>query len=155
MKIILFQPQIPQNAGNIVRTCSVTNTGLVMVRPFGFSTSRRQLKRAGLDYWNDVLIEEIDDLPAYLQDANRPFYFFSSKTTRKYTDFSYENDALLIFGNETAGLPPVFREKYPDRFATLPMKKDARCLNLANSAAIALYEALRQQNFSFAQAAQT
>ena len=149
MKIILFEPQIPQNTGNIVRTCSVTNTDLILVRPLGFSTVQRQIKRAGLDYWNDVVIEEIDDLGAYLENIGHPFYFFSSKVTKKYTEISYEKEALLIFGRETTGLPPIFKERYPNRFATLPMKNEARCLNLSNSAAIVLYEALRQQNFNF------
>ncbi|WP_068467068.1 tRNA (cytidine(34)-2'-O)-methyltransferase [Candidatus Protochlamydia phocaeensis] len=149
MKIILYQPQIPQNAGNIVRTCAVTGSDLIMVRPLGFSTQDRWLKRAGLDYWEGVKVSFIDDLPAYLSQQNAPFYFFSSKATKLYNSVSYSPDALLIFGSETTGLPASFFETWPDRFVKLPMVPHARCLNLATSAGIALYEAWRQQNFQF------
>jgi tRNA (cytidine/uridine-2'-O-)-methyltransferase len=149
MKIILFEPEIPQNTGNIVRTCAITNTSLILVRPLGFSTSKRQLRRAGLDYWDEVSITEIDDLFAYLQETTQPFYFFSSKGQKKYTDISYSLDATLIFGSETKGLSPIFHEKWPELFITIPMKEKARCLNLSNTVAIALYEALRQTQFSF------
>jgi len=145
MKIILFQPEIPQNTGNIARTCSVTQAGLMLVRPFSFSLSSRFVKRAGLDYWDDVKVEEIEDLEEYLQTTTHPFYFFSSKVEKSYTDVKYEEDSLLIFGNETSGLPSTFIERWPDRFVTIPMKKKGRCLNLSNSVAIAIYEVLRQQ----------
>ena len=145
MKVILFQPEIPQNTGNIVRTCGVTQTGLALVRPYSFSLSSRFVKRAGLDYWDDVTIEEIEDLERFLQSTTHPFYFFSSKVEKSYTDVTYEEDSLLIFGNETSGLPSRFFERWPDRFITIPMKKKGRCLNLSNSVAIAIYEALRQQ----------
>jgi tRNA (cytidine/uridine-2'-O-)-methyltransferase len=148
MKIILFQPQIPQNTGNLVRTCSATNTSLVLVRPLGFSTASRHLKRAGLDYWNDVEMIEIDDLPNYLQGCDVPFFFFSSKATKIYTQANYSSDSLLIFGSETTGLPASYFERWPDHFYTIPMNESARCLNLANSANIVLYEALRQTHFS-------
>jgi tRNA (cytidine/uridine-2'-O-)-methyltransferase len=148
MKIILYQPQIPQNTGNIVRTCAATHSGLILVRPLGFSTASRHLKRAGLDYWDGVDVQEIDDLDAYL--AEHPsFFFFSSKSTQPYTQAPYEPNSLLIFGSETAGLPPHLHTNWPDRFFTIPMVPGARCLNLANSAAIVLYEALRQTNFIF------
>lgn len=147
MKIVLFQPQIPQNTGNIVRTCSVTGCGLVLVRPLGFSITDRQLKRAGLDYWEGVNVEIIDDLESYLNSCNVPFYFLSSKSTKLYSDVSYGSNDLLIFGSETSGLPLHFNEKWPDRFVTIPMIPNARCLNLATSAGIALFEAMRQQGF--------
>lgn len=146
MKIILFQPQIPQNTGNIVRTCSVTGTGLILVRPFGFSTQSRHLKRAGLDYWEGVEVEEIDDLDVFLEETRSPFFFFSSKAPINYTTASYTRDCLLIFGSETAGLPAKYFEKWPDRFLTIPMRPGSRCLNLATSAGIALFEAIRQTN---------
>lgn len=149
MKIVLFQPEIPQNTGNIVRTCAVTGAGLVLVRPLGFSTSSKMLKRSGLDYWKDVSIREIEDLPAFLREENKPFYFFSSKVRTPYSRIKYTKDALLIFGSETKGLPACFRQNYPDRFLNIPMKKNSRCLNLSNAAAIVLYEAYRQQNFCF------
>ncbi len=147
MKIILFQPQIPQNTGNIVRTCSATQTGLVLVRPFGFSTQNRWLKRAGLDYWEGVDLEEIDDLESYLEKTDRSFFFFSSKCAQQYTEAPYDSQSLLIFGSETSGLPPRFIQRWPDRFYTIPMVENTRCLNLATSAAIVLYEALRQTQF--------
>lgn len=148
MIVILYQPQIPQNAGNIVRTCAVTGSSLIMVKPLGFSTHDRWLKRAGLDYWEGVDVSFIDDLESYLNTTTSPFYFFSSKAKQLYTSVPYPEDSLLIFGSETTGLPPQFHEKWPDRFVTLPMKKGARCLNLATSAGIALYEAWRQQGFT-------
>jgi len=144
MKIILYQPQIPQNTGNIVRTCSAAAAGLVLVRPLGFSTNSRHLKRAGLDYWDGVNVEEIDDLPAYLE--GKPFYFFSSRAERSYTDAAYPSDALLVFGSENAGLPDSFRKRWPDRFFRIPMPGQARCLNLSCAAAIVLFEALRQHH---------
>ncbi len=147
MKIALFQPQIPQNTGNVVRTCAVTGTGLLLVRPLGFSTQNRWLKRAGLDYWEGADVEEIDDLASYLEASPCPFFFFSSKCSRLYTEASYPSDSLLIFGSETAGLPSLFRERWEDRFYTLPMIEGQRCLNLATSAAVVLYEALRQNHF--------
>lgn len=155
MKVILYQPQIPQNAGNIVRTCAVTNCDLIMVKPLGFSTQDRWLKRAGLDYWEGVNVSFIDDLEEYLSANPNPFYFFSSKSTTLYTSVSYSPHALLIFGSETTGLPSRFFERWPEHFVTIPMKQGVRgpdlsnsgCLNLATSVGIGVYEAWRQQDF--------
>ncbi|MCE2982364.1 MAG: tRNA (cytidine(34)-2'-O)-methyltransferase [Parachlamydia sp.] len=147
MKIILYQPQIPQNAGNIVRTCAVTGSDLIMVRPLGFNPTDRHLKRAGLDYWEGVNVSFIDDLESYLDHHAGTFYFFSSKATKLYTEVKYDPSSLLIFGSETTGLPSKFHEKWNPHLVTLPMKKGARCLNLATSAGIALYEAWRQKSF--------
>ncbi len=147
MKLILFQPQIPQNTGNIVRTCSVTGASLILVPPLGFSTQSRHLKRAGLDYWEGVDVTEIDDLDSFLTTTFHPFFFFSSHAQKSYTEAPYTADSLLIFGSETNGLPPLFWEKWPDRFYQIPMRENTRCLNLASSAAIVLYEALRQTHF--------
>lgn len=147
MKIILFQPQIPQNTGNIARTCAVTGSELILVRPLGFSTASRHLKRAGLDYWSDVNVQEIDDLMAYLENSKDPFCFFSSKASQLYSDASYSTDHQLIFGSETAGLADEFWKKWPERFYRIPMQKSSRCLNLSCSVAIALFEALRQTKF--------
>ncbi|HEU64469.1 MAG TPA: tRNA (uridine(34)/cytosine(34)/5-carboxymethylaminomethyluridine(34)-2'-O)-methyltransferase TrmL, partial [Chlamydiae bacterium] len=113
-----------------------------------FSLSDRNLKRAGLDYFKDMKLEKIQNLETYLLDKQH-FYFFSSKATKTYSSITYEKDAILIFGSETTGLPKIFFEKYEDKFLKIPMKKNSRCLNLSNSVAIALYEALRQNNFSF------
>lgn len=149
MKIILFQPQIPQNTGNIVRTCAVTGSDLILVTPLGFSIEDRWLKRAGLDYWEGVSVQTIDDLDNYLRQSSENFYFFSSKATQHYTDINYKPNDLLIFGSETTGLPDYFHRTWPERFAKVPMVSGVRCLNLATTAGIVLFEGLRQQNFDF------
>ncbi len=144
MKIILFQPQIPQNTGNIVRTCACTGTELVLVRPFGFSINDRWLKRAGLDYWDHVSIETIDDLEDYLKNSNGRFFFFSSKASKLYSQVHYQKDDILVFGSETSGLPNHYFDLWPEHFVKIPMVSDVRCLNLATSVGIGLYEAIRQ-----------
>jgi|SRR3972149_6419182 len=148
MKVILFNPQIPQNTGNIIRTCFLTNTELYLVPPIGFSTSQKHLKRASLDYFEDFKIEKIEDLDLFLE-SQKSYYFFSSKATKRYDEINYEKETCLIFGSETSGLPKTYFEKYTDKFITIPMKKDSRCLNLSNSVSIALYEGLRQMSFNF------
>lgn len=150
MKIVLFQPQIPQNTGNIVRTCAVTGSGLILVGPLGFSVNDRWLKRSGLDYWEGVDVEILDGLEhleELLLTTPHAFHFFSSKAQLAYTEHQYHHNDYLIFGSETTGLPPSFADKWPDRFAKVPMLPEARCLNLATTAGIVVYEALRQQKF--------
>lgn len=147
MKIILFQPQIPQNTGNIVRTCSVTGSKLVLVHPLGFSTQSRHLKRAGLDYWEGVEVEQIFDLDSYLEASTTPFFFYSSKVKTNYTEAPYTPDCSLIFGSETSGLPARYLERWPEKFYTIPMLSGSRCLNLATSVGIALFEGLRASNY--------
>ncbi|MBA3602312.1 MAG: tRNA (cytidine(34)-2'-O)-methyltransferase [Parachlamydiaceae bacterium] len=147
MHIILYQPQIPQNTGNIVRTCSVTGASLGLVTPLGFSVTDRWLKRAGLDYWEGVELSFIDNLEAYLQTAPANIYLFSSKATKRYSDVAYNSNDWLIFGSETVGLPASLVKKYADQCLTLPMQQDARCLNLATTAGIVIYEAWRQLDF--------
>jgi tRNA (cytidine/uridine-2'-O-)-methyltransferase len=120
-----------------------------MVRPLGFKTSDRMLKRAGLDYWDGVDVNFIDDLEQYLDQLKTPFYFFSSHAEKPYTDIDFQLTDHLIFGSESSGLPSLYHEKWPDRFYTLPMKKESRCLNLSNTVSIVLYEAWRQQRFQF------
>ncbi len=146
MKIVLYQPQIPQNTGNVVRTCSVTGTDLVLVTPLGFSTQDRWLKRAGLDYWGGVQVVFVDDLPLFLKEQGATPYFFSSKATKLYTEVSYKDSDILIFGSENTGLPDEFRTLYPDSFVKIPQKEGSRCLNLATSVGVALFEAIRQTN---------
>lgn len=148
MNIILYQPQIPQNTGNIVRTCAVTGSSLTLVRPLGFSVTDRWLKRAGLDYWEGVQVSFLDDLEEYLRNLDTPFYFLSSKAKQKYSDVHYTANDTLIFGSETAGLPARFQEIWPEKFTTIPMVGGVRCLNLATSVGIVTYEAWRQQNFT-------
>jgi tRNA (cytidine/uridine-2'-O-)-methyltransferase len=147
VKVILYQPQIPQNTGNIVRTCAVTGASLGLVTPLGFSTSNRLLKRAGLDYWEGVAVSFIDDFIAYLEHCQEPFYFFSSHAKTPYTDVSFSLSDQLIFGSETSGLPELFHKRWPERFLRIPMQSGARCLNLANSVSIVIYEAWRQNQF--------
>lgn len=148
LKIILYQPQIPQNTGNVVRTCSVTGASLMLVHPLGFSITDRWLKRAGLDYWEGVSFSTLDNLEEflqYLETTANPFYFFSSKATKDYTEVSYSPHCHLIFGSESFGLPPILLERWPECFVKIPMLPTARCLNLATSVGIAVYEAIRQQ----------
>jgi tRNA (cytidine/uridine-2'-O-)-methyltransferase len=144
MQIILFQPEIPQNTGNIIRTCFLTGASLILVRPLGFSLSERQLKRAGLDYFKQFSFEEIDNLEEYLSQTKHPFYFFSSKVKTLYTSVNYSPDSILIFGSETSGLPSLYHEKYVNNFVTIPMKNSTRSLNLSNTVAIGAYEVIRQ-----------
>lgn len=146
MKIVLYQPQIPQNTGNVVRTCAVTGCSLILVRPLGFSITDRWLKRAGLDYWEGVNVQIIDDLQAALEEIPYPFHFFSSKATTLYTEKKYGQEDWLIFGSETAGLPAKYYERWPENAVKIPMLPGARCLNLATSVGIGVYEAIRQIN---------
>lgn len=148
MIILLVHPQIPQNTGNIARTCAATGTKLKLVPPLGFSLSDRQMKRAGLDYWNCVNVEEIEDLDHFLKVTKAPFFFFSTKAKKIYTDAVYPNNSVLIFGSETEGLAPKYHENYQEHFYKIPMLEGHRSLNLATSAAIVLYEALRQNHFN-------
>ncbi len=145
--IVLYQPQIPQNTGNIVRSCSVSGTKLILVNPLGFSINDRWLKRAGLDYWEGVEIEVIDNLEELLLGIKNPFYFFSSHATKRYSDIQYTLDDWLIFGSETSGLPGNFLNRWPEKFVTIPMRSKARCLNLSTTVGIALYELQRQLDF--------
>jgi tRNA (cytidine/uridine-2'-O-)-methyltransferase len=147
MKIVLFQPQIPQNTGNIVRTCSVTGNELILVTPLGFSVNDRWLKRAGLDYWEGVNVQIVDDLESLLQNTSDNFYFLSSKASTCYSEHTYGKNDWLIFGSETSGLPSEWSQRWPERYARIPMQPEARCLNLATSVGIVVYEAWRQQGF--------
>lgn len=147
MTIILYSPQIPQNTGNVVRTCSVTGRNLILVRPLGFNVNDRWLKRAGLDYWEGVSVDIIDDLESYLENFEYPFYFLSSKGKRCYSDTAFTPKDALIFGSETTGLPQVFHERWPEKFLTVPMVENSRCLNLATTVGIVTYEAWRQNSF--------
>jgi len=146
MKIILYKPQIPQNTGNIIRSCYATNTDLAIVEPTGFSLSNRQLKRSGLDYYLKTPVERIDDLAIYLENTSHPFYFFSSKATTCYYSVDFSDECMMIFGSETEGLPDYFFDRWPENFVTLPMPGPARCLNLSNAVAVAIYEKIRQDH---------
>lgn len=150
MKVVLWQPQIPQNTGNVMRTCAVTGTELFLVPPLGFHLTDRWMRRAGLDYWEEVSLEIIPEFEKWLVSQNAPFFFFSSRATTSYEQVVYPENSLLIFGSETSGLPDFLWEKWSTHFVKLPMipRPQARCLNLATSVGIALYEALRQNSFA-------
>lgn len=148
INIVLHQPEIPGNTGNISRTCAVTGASLHLIKPLGFDISDSALKRAGLDYWQylDVHIyEDLDDFFAKNNDGK--YYYFTTKARRRYTDVSYDGKVYLIFGKETKGLPEDLLLKHEERCVRIPMLGTLRSLNLSNSAAIAVYEALRQADF--------
>lgn len=150
--VVLYQPEIPPNTGNIARTCALTGTTLHLIRPLGFSIDDKSLKRAGLDYWHLLDLNVHDSLGAFFnQYPQGSFYFFTTHTTRNYAEVSYDEDCFLIFGKETAGLPESVHKDYPDRLVRIPMldKPGVRSLNLSNSVAIAVYEAYRQLGFPF------
>lgn len=145
LNIVLVEPEIPQNTGNIARTCAATGCKLHLVRPLGFSVDDRHLKRAGLDYWSLVDISYYDSFDE-LKDKYRDklFYYSTTKGSKRHTDVVYEKDCFLVFGKETAGLPKALLEENKEFCIRVPMINDARSLNLANSVAIVVYEALRQ-----------
>ncbi len=146
--IVLVEPEIPANTGNIARTCAATGTSLHLVRPLGFSTDDRTLKRAGLDYWHAVDIHYYDtfrEVKERFQD--RRFFCATTKASRHYSEFTYRDGDVLVFGKETKGLPADILEAHQDSLIKLPMTGAVRSLNLSNSAAITLYEALRQTGF--------
>jgi len=148
LNIVLVEPEIPQNTGNIARTCAVTGSSLHLVKPLGFSIDDKHLKRAGLDYWYLLDIhyhESLDDF--FKKYPEGDFYFSTTKAKRFYTDVKYTENSFLFFGKETAGLPESLLKKYQDRCIRIPMHSQARSLNLSNSVAIIVYEALRQLNF--------
>ena len=148
MHVVLYAPEIPQNTGNIARTCAATRTDLILIEPLGFQLSDKYLKRAGMDYFSMVdmtVLPSFDALMARFPDAR--YHFASTKAPRSYTDASYGPDDFLVFGCETKGLPESLLERVYDRCIRIPMRPDARSLNLANSVAIVVYEALRQQGF--------
>jgi tRNA (cytidine/uridine-2'-O-)-methyltransferase len=148
--IILVEPEIPPNTGNIARTCAATGTVLHLVEPLGFEISDRALKRAGLDYWPFVDLRIHRSLDGFMRDfAGRPMYFITTKGRRRYTEADFEEGAMFLFGKETAGLGEAILRENADRTLRIPMlpNERLRSLNLANSAAIILYEALRRRGF--------
>ncbi|MEW6182053.1 MAG: tRNA (uridine(34)/cytosine(34)/5-carboxymethylaminomethyluridine(34)-2'-O)-methyltransferase TrmL [Bacillota bacterium] len=148
MNIVLVEPEIPANTGNIARTCAATGTALHLVGPLGFSTDDKYLKRAGLDYWHLVKITYYNDFDELFQANHRAcFYFATTRAAVRYSSVSYPPDGYLVFGKETSGLPPQILETFSDRLIRIPVVSGARSLNLSNAVAIVLYEALRQQGF--------
>ena len=148
VNIVLVEPEIPQNCGNIARTCAATRSRLHLVRPLGFDISEKAVKRAGLDYWHMVDLRIYNSLDHFFAVNPRPdLWLATTKAPRDYTQADFRDGCWLFFGKETAGLPEWFRLAHRDRCVRIPMRADARSLNLSNSAAILAYEALRQQGF--------
>lgn len=149
--VVLYQPQIPSNTGNIARTCAATDTALHLIRPLGFSTDDKMLKRAGLDYWEFVNIFYYDSLEEfYEKNAGGSFFYLTKFGEKPHSSFDYsnpDNDYYFIFGRETTGLPKDVIEKNKDISLRIPMNDNVRSLNLSNTASILIYEALRQQNY--------
>lgn len=150
LNIVLYAPEIPQNTGNIGRTCVITNTRLHLIKPYGFSLNEKALKRAGLDYWHLLDVYEYSTLDDFMdKHSNDTIFFSTTKAHKFYTEVQYCDNAYIMFGRESAGLPAHIHENYKDRRIKIPMApiEEARSLNLANSVNIVLYEALRQQGF--------
>lgn len=148
LNIVLVEPQIPQNTGNIARTCAATGARLHIIRPTGFSVDDSKLKRAGLDYWHYLDITWYDHLEDFLlKTPDEAQYFFTTKGTHVYSDVSFPETAYFLFGREDAGLPESLLFAHPDTSLRLPMKGGLRSLNLSNTVAIAAYEFLRQHQF--------
>lgn len=146
--IVLHEPEIPQNTGNIARTCAATGASLHLIRPLGFEIDDKKLKRAGLDYWDKLDITYYDGLDDFLaKHPNAPVYCFTTKAPRKYTDIAYPKEVFLMFGKETAGLPEEFLHTRRDTAVRLPMREGLRSLNLSNTVAVAVFEVLRQYDF--------
>lgn len=147
LNIVLVEPEIPQNTGNIARTCAATGSRLHLVGPMGFTIDDKKLKRAGLDYWHMLDITYYDSLAQFLSRHNGPFHFFTTKAQNRYCDVPYHDEDYLVFGKETAGLPEELLVQYPQQCVRLPMRNGARSLNLSNTVAVGVYEALRQLDF--------
>ncbi len=150
LNICLFHPEIPQNTGNIARTCAVTGTKLSLIRPLGFDISEKSVRHAGLDYWHEVDISVYDSFDAFMDDhKDTELWLFSKKSSIPYTAVSYRNsgETTLLFGPESTGLDENLLRAYSDRVLRIPMRHGVRCLNLSNSVAIATYEYYRQLGF--------
>ncbi len=149
LNIVMVEPEIPQNTGNVARTCACTGARLHLVGPMGFHIDDKKLKRAGLDYWHLLDITFYDSLDEFFEkNPDGAFYFFTTKAQHRHTDVSYPDNAYLFFGKETAGLPEKLLFEHPDSCVRIPMMNECRSLNLSNSVAIGVYEVLRQWDFT-------
>lgn len=149
LNIVLVEPEIPQNTGNIARTCAATGCNLHLVKPLGFSVDDKYLRRAGLDYWSLVNVNYYENFQQlYANYKDNSFYYVTTKGSKSHTDVKYEKDSFLVFGKETAGLPMKLLNENSESCIRVPMINDARSLNLSNSVAIVVYEALRQLDFT-------
>lgn len=148
LNIVLHEPEIPANTGNIGRTCVATGARLHLIEPLGFRLSEKAIKRAGMDYWSKLDVTTYLDYEEFLlKNPGAKIYYASTKAPHMYTEVAYEEDCYIMFGKESAGIPEEILVKNPDTTVRIPMKADIRSLNLSNSVSIVLYEALRQQGF--------
>ena len=148
LHIVLVEPEIPQNCGNIARTCAATGCCLHLIRPLGFDISDKAVKRAGLDYWHLVNVRDYENLEDFFQKNDvRRMWCLSTKAPRSYVEAAFEDGDFLFFGKETKGLPENFLEAHRDSCIRIPMRSEARSLNLSNAVAITVFEALRQLDF--------
>ena len=148
LNIVLYEPEIPANTGNIGRTCVATGTKLHLIEPLGFSLSEKALKRAGMDYWSQLEVERYVNYEDFLQrNPGAKIYMATTKAKKIYSEASYEPDCYIMFGKESAGIPEEILVEHPEEFVRIPMIGETRSLNLSNSVAIVLYEALRQNQF--------
>ncbi len=148
LNLCLIEPEIPQNTGNIARTCAAVGAALHLVRPMGFEPTSAKLKRAGLDYWDKLDITYYDSLDEFLEKTkDEALFFFSTKAPRDFTQVVYPDRVFLVFGKESAGLPEGLLHDNPEKCVRIPMRNALRSLNLSNAAAVAAYEALRQHGF--------
>ena len=148
INIVLHEPEIPQNTGNIARTCAATGASLHLIRPLGFPIDDKKMKRAGLDYWDKLDVSYYDDLDDFFsRHPGAPVYFYTTKALHRHVDVSYPEEVFLMFGKESRGLPEELLLAHPDACVRIPMRNNLRSLNLSNSVAIAVYEVLRQYDF--------
>lgn len=147
LNIVLIEPQIPQNTGNIARTCAATGARLHLVGPMGFVLDDKKLKRAGLDYWHLLDITEYSDSAEFFAKNHGPFYYFTTKARQTHSDACYPDGAYLVFGREDAGLPETLLFENPQSCVRIPMLEEARSLNLSNTVAVAVFETLRQWGY--------
>ncbi len=154
LNIVLFQPEIPSNTGNIGRTCVATGTRLHLIEPLGFRLNEKAIKRAGMDYWDKLDVTRYINYEDFLEkNPDAKIYYLSTKGQNLYTEASYEEDCYLMFGKESGGIPEEILKEHPDQCVRIPMLEEIRSLNLSNSVAIVLYEALRQNSFAGMQTA--
>ncbi len=149
LNIVLYEPEIPANTGNIGRTCVATNTRLHLIEPLGFRLTEKNLKRAGMDYWKDLDVTVYSDYQDFLdKNPGAKIYMATTKSPNRYTDVTYEENAYIMFGKESAGIPEEILAQHKEDTMRIPMVGEIRSLNLSNSVAIVLYEALRQNRFA-------
>lgn len=152
LNVVLFEPEIPSNTGNIGRTCVATGTRLHLIEPLGFRLNEKAIQRAGMDYWKDLDVTTYLNFEDFMKrNPGARIYMATTKARKIYTDVQYEEDCYLMFGKESAGIPEEILVEHPDTAIRIPMNENIRSLNLANSVAIVLYEALRQHEFSHMQ----